>query len=318
MARTRNSHAPEGPSLALLADIFEAGSLTAAARSLGTSQPALSKRLQRLEQTLGVLVFERNTRGVVPTDYGAALLPRARTIRAQLRQAAEEVAQMRGSREGRVTVALSHLAAIALLPQVLPAYRRAWPDVAVAIIPPTFQFAGLREGAPDFAVISLPSEHPGAEFVTRALYTTQVVAVVRPGHPLARARTLAALREAEWILPSAGSSTAVALARVFQRARLGTPRCPVTCETLTGMESLILATDLVGAIPLEVHEKRNAANQLVRVPLDLAIEGPHVAIVRWAAARPTPGAAAMADMFVAAGHQLARRRRGQGMPDAAQ
>jgi DNA-binding transcriptional LysR family regulator len=301
---------PEGPSLALLADIFEAGSVTSAARALGSSQPALSKRLQRLEQALGVQVFERNTRGVVPTEYGAALLPRARAIRAQMRQAAEEVAQMRGSREGRVTAALSHLATIALLPQVMPAFRRAWPDVTVAITPPTFQFAGLREGAPDFAVISLPTEHPGAEFATRALYTTRVVVVARPGHPLARARTLAALREAEWILPSADSSTAVALRRAFQRARLGAPRCPVTCETLTGLESLILATDLIGAMPLEVHEKRSAANQLVRLPLEQAIEGPRVAIVRWADARPTPAAAAMADMFVDAGHQLARRRRG--------
>ena len=96
MAKTTKPRAHDGASLALLADIFDAGSLTTAARNLGTSQPALSKRLQRVEQALGVSVFERGTRGVVPTEYGAALLPRARSIRAQSRQAAEEIAQMRG------------------------------------------------------------------------------------------------------------------------------------------------------------------------------------------------------------------------------
>jgi DNA-binding transcriptional LysR family regulator len=300
---------PEGPSLALLAEIFDAGSLTAAARLMGTTQPALSKRLQRLEQTLGVTVFERGTRGVVPTAYGAALLPRARAIRAQARQAMEEVAQMRGSREGHVTVALSHLAAIALLPRVINEFRHAWPQVTVAITPPNFQFAGLREGAPDFAVISLPQGNPGPEFATRALYTTRVVAVTRAGHALARARQLADLREAEWVLPSADSSTALALKRAFGRARLGAPRCPITCETLTGLEALLQSTDLVGAMPLEVHEQRKGASGLIRLPLEQSIEGPRVAIVRWADAKPTPAAAALADLFVSAGHQLARRKR---------
>ena len=311
MAKTTKPRAHDGASLALLADIFDAGSLTTAARNLGTSQPALSKRLQRVEQALGVSVFERGTRGVVPTEYGAALLPRARSIRAQSRQAAEEIAQMRGKREGHITLALSHLAAIALLPRVIPAFRSSWPAVTIAISPPSFQFAGLREGAPDFAVISLPREHPGSEFSTRALYTSRLVAVVRPGHPLAATRSLAALRDAEWILPSLDSATAFALERAFKRVRLGSPRCPVTCETLTGLESLVLASDLIGMVPLEVHERRSSASGLLQVPLDQAIEGPHVALVRWADARPTPACAAMAEMFVAAGHQLARGRRGQ-------
>ena len=71
MAKANPPRPHDGAALALLADIFDAGSLTAAARDLGTSQPALSKRLQRLEQVLGVTVFERGTRGVVPTEYGA-------------------------------------------------------------------------------------------------------------------------------------------------------------------------------------------------------------------------------------------------------
>ena len=305
--QTRNR--PGLPDLALLADLMDAGSLTAAARALGSSQSALSKRLLRVEKALGVAVFERNTRGIVPTAYGAALLPRARTVRAQTRQAGEEVAQMRGEREGRVTVALSHFATIALLPRVLPEFRRTWPRIDVAIIPPTFQLAGLREGDPDFAVVSLPVEQPGKEFVTRALHTTRVVAVVRAGHPLAGARQLAQLRDAEWILPSADSSTALALRRAYQRARLGTPRCPVTCETLTGLETLIAATDLIGAMPLEVQERASATSGLRRIPLEQAIEGPRVAIVRWAEARPTPAAGALEELFVAAGHELARRRR---------
>lgn len=295
--------------LTLLAIVDEAGSLTAAARRLGLTQSALSKQLQRLEQALGVVLFERSVRGAVPTDYGAALLPRARAIRAQAEQARAEVAQMRGRREGTVSVAVSHMATLSLLPAAFAPFRAAWPRVRLRILPPSFQLAGLREGSPDFAVMALPAARLGKEYATRALHTSTVVAVVRAGHPLARGRTLAALAGAAWVMPSADSSTALALARACRRAGLPPPDCPVTCETLTGLEALVAASDLVGAVPLEVHEARARASGLVRVPLEAAIEGPRVAIVRWADNRPTPAAAALEEGFVAAAHRLARRRR---------
>ena len=125
---------PLDPSgLALLAAIADAGSLSAAARAAGLSQPALTKQLRKLEEAAGVALFERGVRGVQPTGYGSALLPRARIIRAQVEQGAEELAQLRGRREGQVRIALSHLATIALLPSVLQAFRLAWPDVVCAV-----------------------------------------------------------------------------------------------------------------------------------------------------------------------------------------
>ena len=301
--------APDPAALTLLAAVADAGSLTAAARELGSTQPALSKQLKRLEQALGVPLFERGVRGVTPTEYGAALLPRARTIREQARKAVEDVAQLRGRREGRLSVALSHFATIALLPRVMPAFRARWPGVTIRIAPPAFHHAGLREGEPDFAVMSQPAMRLGPEYATRPVYATTIVAVVRPGHPLARSRTLAALAGAEWVLPSLDSSIAHGLARAFRRARLPAPRCPVTCETLTGLETLVAGTDLVGAMPLEVHQQRAAASGLVRMPLETSIEGPRVVILRWADARPTPAAAALEEAFVRAAHALAKARR---------
>jgi molybdate transport repressor ModE-like protein len=293
--------------LMLLAEIAEAGSLTAAARALGTTQPALSKHLKRLEQVLGVPVFERGVRGVQPTEYGAALLPRGRAIRAQAMQAGEDVAQRRGQREGRLMIALSHFATIALLPVVIPVFRERWPGVQLSIIPPSFQLGGLREGSPDFAVISLPVERLGPEFTTRAVYATTVSVVVRAGHPLAHARKLSELAGVEWVLPSLQSSTARGLQRAFRQAKLAGPRCTVTCETLTGLETLVARTDLVAAMPLEVQRARAAASGLQRVPLQESIEGPRVAIVRWADAHPTPAAADLEEAFVHAGQRLARR-----------
>jgi DNA-binding transcriptional LysR family regulator len=229
-------------------------------------------------------------------------------IRSQARQAGEEVLQRRGLKEGRVAVALSHFATMALMPRVIPAFLVRWPGVQLSIVPPTFQLGGLREGAPDFAVMSLPAEQLGPEFITRALYATTVSVVVRPEHPLANVQSLSQLATAQWVLPSMESSVARGLARAFGQAGLPPPQCTVTCQTLTGLETLARNSDLVAAMPVEVHESRMQASGLCRVPIQETIEGARVALLRWADAQPTPAGQDLEESFAQAAYQLAREQ----------
>ncbi|QJW84955.1 LysR family transcriptional regulator [Ramlibacter terrae] len=182
----------------------------------------MSKQLRRLEQALGVTLFERGLRGIQPTEYGQALLPRARAIRAQARDAGEEVRQRRGSREGRLVVALSHFATIALLPRVVRAFRERWPGVQLSIVPPTFHLGGLREGAPDFAVMSMPAERrarstPRARSMRRrsrwwSAPTIRSFAPARWPNCATRSGCCPA-----WRAPSPGACTALSAARGCRR-----------------------------------------------------------------------------------------------------
>ena len=293
----------------LVATLAEAGSLTAAARVLGCTQPALTKQLRRFEASLGVLLFQRSLRGVEPTAYGATLLPRARIVRDQIRQATEEIAQLRGLREGRIMVAASHLATIVLLPEVMRSFRARWPDVVVHVVAPAFpdRFVGLREGTPDLAVINLPGGL-GPEFQVTPLISSTVVAIVRRGHPLAQAESLAALAQAEWVMPNASGSSARMVRTAFQRARLPVPRCPVYCETLTGLVRLVSGSDLVGVLPAEVFEALPAGSGLVRLPLEISPRSGSLSLIRWADARPTPAAADLAALFVSVARRFTRQR----------
>jgi DNA-binding transcriptional LysR family regulator len=180
--------------------------------------------------------------------------------------------------------------------------------VQLSIVPPTFQLGGLREGAPDFAVMSLPAEQLGPEFITRALYATTVSVVVRPEHPLANVQSLSQLATAQWVLPSMESSVARGLARAFGQAGLPPPQCTVTCQTLTGLETLARHSDLVAAMPVEVHESRMQASGLCRVPIQETIEGARVALLRWADAQPTPAGQDLEESFAQAAYQLAREQ----------
>ena len=299
---------PDPSALILLAEIVDAGSVTGAARALGISQPAISKQLKKLEESLGVSVFERGVRGMHATEYGVALLHRAKAIRSQVRQAGEEIAQKRGLNEGKVVVALSHFATIALLPKVISVFKKRWPLVELNIVPPTFQLGGLREGAPDFAVMSLPSEKLGSEYLSRTLYMTSLAIVVRQGHPFENAKSLAELNRAEWVFPSLESSVAIGLRRAFKKSKLPLPKCSVTCQTLTGLETLTRHSDLVAAMPFEVFEERKKASGLKQVLIDESIEGAKVVVLRWRESRPTPAAQNLEEAFANAAYDLAKEQ----------
>ena len=92
--------------------IAESGSLRMAAIRLGIAQPALTKRIRSLEEEVGVPLFSRSTLGVKLTQYGEALLPRARHIASELGHALDELDDMRtGGAKGAVVDAdrkLSH------------------------------------------------------------------------------------------------------------------------------------------------------------------------------------------------------------------
>ena len=81
--------------------IARTGRISAAAEELALSQPAVTKQLQRMEDRLGVRLFERRARGVEPTVYGQALVRRGQLIARQLGDTLDELQAMAGGERGR-------------------------------------------------------------------------------------------------------------------------------------------------------------------------------------------------------------------------
>lgn len=82
--------------------VADAGSITAAARALGVSQPGLTKSIGSLEAELNVPLFLRSARGVSLTRYGSAFYARARAAHGELEKARSDVMQLAGGASGRV------------------------------------------------------------------------------------------------------------------------------------------------------------------------------------------------------------------------
>lgn len=112
----------------------ERASFRAAAELLHLSQPALSRRVERLESALGARLLQRSTRHVELTALGAEFLQEARAALSSLEEAVQRIDDQNHLRRGRVTVACVPSVATHLLPRLLKEYAHALPDVQIHVI----------------------------------------------------------------------------------------------------------------------------------------------------------------------------------------
>ncbi len=112
--------------------VFEAGRISAAAKAVHLSQPAVTAQVRRLEEGLGTPLFTRSVRGVAPTPAAVRLAEHARALQRQLDQAIVDVAGERVA-TGPLVVGASTTVAAHVLPPLLAAFRSKHPRVAVRV-----------------------------------------------------------------------------------------------------------------------------------------------------------------------------------------
>jgi DNA-binding transcriptional LysR family regulator len=200
--------------LRLLREIGERGSLSAAARSLHLTQPAVSRQLARLEREAGVRLVDRGARRTRLTEAGAALAAHAEAVLGRVAAAEHELAALRELRGGKLRVASFPSAAATLAVDAIEAFRRAHPEVELSFADAgaADALAGLRAGTLDVALVfaheAEPAREDGLELVP--LLRDPMLVALPPDHRLASRRRirLEELAGETWI---AGTSPALTL-----------------------------------------------------------------------------------------------------------
>ena len=121
------------PDLAVLVDVVEAGSFSAAARLQGSTPSAVSRQIARLEAALGVKLLERSTRRLHLTSGGQEVLRHARTMLEAARAACDGAARHASSVTGRVRLAAPKAALRQLIHPQLPALLQAYPQLTLEL-----------------------------------------------------------------------------------------------------------------------------------------------------------------------------------------
>ncbi len=198
----------------------DAGSISAAARELHLTQPAVSRRIQRVELALGAPLVDRRKRPFALTDLGRAAVDGCRRlVSASEALAAVGHGEALPSRELRLGVA--HALTELVLIDPVDDLRRTFPGVVVRLHTGWSRdlLGRVRDGALDAAVILLPARvAPGT--VTAHVVAKEHLAVVAPRSWPARSRTVADLGGTGWILNPEGCAARAELRRELGRARL--------------------------------------------------------------------------------------------------
>lgn len=114
--------------------VVEGGSLSAAAKRIGTTQPTLSRHVRELETVLGVILFTRSAQGLDPTNAGLALIKDARAM-GDAAEALNLKAQSRSEHLfGTVRITASVIVANLMLPQILATLRELEPSIQIEIV----------------------------------------------------------------------------------------------------------------------------------------------------------------------------------------
>lgn len=113
---------------------LEHGSLLAAARAVGTSQPTLGRHIAELEKQWGIALFERTGRGLVPTQAALRLADAAKVMQGGAEQLLRDLVGQSKDSGGTVRLSASQPVACVLLPPILARMRAALPDIQVELI----------------------------------------------------------------------------------------------------------------------------------------------------------------------------------------
>ena len=176
--------------LQMLRAVSREGSLSAAARTLGYTQPAVSHHIARLEDEIGTALLTRSGRGVRLTDAGAALVEHTDAVLSRLDAAEEEVAAIAGLRAGRVRLAAFASGSATLLAGALARLREAHPGVELTFVEaePQDGLRLLREGETDLVLAfsyAAVSGRDGKDLTTVPLLRDPSHAILPAAHPAA-------------------------------------------------------------------------------------------------------------------------------------
>ena len=259
--------------------VAEMGSMGKAAERLNTSQPSVSKAVADIEHTIGVRLLDRTATGVVPTDYGRALLKRSIGAFDELRRGIQDIEFLADPTAGEVRVGCPEAIASGLLVRVLDRFSNLYPRVIIRVSAAdnmAEEFWQLRERRVDLMLGRVAKLFMEEDLQAEILYEDRPFIVSGSNNPLAtRSRIeLEELLDEPWLLPGPGF-----FMPEFQSRGLAVPKLGVTSYSVYQRILLLTTGRFVGVLSSSVLRTTSKHFSLKVLPVDLASPSWPVAIV---------------------------------------
>jgi DNA-binding transcriptional LysR family regulator len=253
--------------------IAETLSFTRAADVVHVSQPALSYQMKRLEEELGVQLFDRHGRSISLTPDGMVFLPLAQGVLSRANESIRMVRDYSGVEIGEVMMGVAPSVSTYLMPELLASFHQVFPRVRVDMVEDGDQQLRRRvsSGSMDFAVVANPGS-PSSVNIS-PLGSEDLMVVVPPTHRLAESVIidLAELRDEAFVLPTTSYHLSTQIIEACRRAGFEPSSAyqVASLETLKNLVRVGLGVSILPSIALTGSGRENLAvlrirNRLVR------------------------------------------------------
>lgn len=225
---------------------MQTGSVTAAARYLNVTQPAVSNALKHTEQQLKFKLFERIGGRLQPTPEATDLLPDVNEIFGRIGTFKQSVQEMRDGRSGRLVIATSPTLVNAFLPRAVARFRQRNPGVRLTIqsLPTPLAVERVARREVDMGIVYAPVTDGAVEAEDLAL--TELACVVRKGHALARKRSISAADLSGESVISLGTTTRIGLLIEEECHKAGVQAPDVGIEASSSLAACLMVSEGAG------------------------------------------------------------------------
>lgn len=255
--------------LKIFCAVAQRRSVTAAAADLLLSQPAVSLQVKTLEKELGLPLFERGGAGLRLTQAGETLYRSALAILNAKDEAERGIAELRDGTRGRLILGAGTTGGMYVLPPILRAYKRLWPETEILLhIGTTDQvIEKLLQNVIDMGVVGGPIED--RRLVVEPICSDELVLIAAPSHPIASLAkvTLKDLGGLPFIVPESGSRTRHLVERRLREA--GVPlRIAMQVPGTEGVKKSVEAQLGVGIVSRRAIEAELHVGALRAIPIE--------------------------------------------------
>ncbi len=195
--------------------VAKLGSFALAAEELLVTQSALSRRIKKLESSLGAPLLDRTTRSVSVSRLGAEFLPQAERIVTDFHRSLDDINQVVKVQRGTVSFSCNMTISDTLLPEILAQLKTSFPQIRIRVYEDSspHAIAKVLDGQSELALAQLGEPHPELDF--EPLIDDRFVIACHKSHPLAgeRSTTWEAVKDESFVLLRNESGTRKILQR---------------------------------------------------------------------------------------------------------
>jgi len=220
--------------------VVQTGSMAKAAKTLATSQPAISKAVADMEQSLGVRLLDRSRKGVEPNAYGLVVVKCGIAVFDELKQRIDEIAFLTDPTAGDLRIGCPDPVAAGLVRTIIDRLLQKHPRMRFCIVTESLN-QQLRDRNVELVINRISDEVVEDDFDVETLYHDTIRVVAGASNPLVRRRKLrlADVAHERWVFAKPEGPLWSYVVKAFQAQGLNAPRAAVTTNSYHMRYSLL-------------------------------------------------------------------------------